>query len=308
VAAALLAAATVSCSGREPDRRCVAASLFPLFDVTRRVAGDRLRVELVLPVGQTTHYYDPSPKDVARLADAGLVFAVGLGLDGWLTPIVKSAGSGRARIFELGPLADPILVPGAPAGAGEAARVDPHFWLDPVRMVRIVDLVVEGCRNLDPEGAPGYLARGGEVKSALGHLHAELTRRSERWRGHKIVTFHGSLYYFAQRYGPEVTAVVEQVPGREPTAREIADLVTSVRGQNVAALFSEPQFDARAVEVIAREAGLPVHVVDPVGGSPATDSYEKLLRQVADALDRAIPAPIPSVKPSPSPTPRPATP
>jgi len=289
-AAALLAAAMLSCSRGEPDRRCVAASIFPLYDVTRRVAGDRLRVELILPVGQTTHYYDPTPKDVARLADASLVFAVGLGLDSWLAPIVKSAGSGQARIFELGPLTDPILAPSGGSGKAEAAQVDPHFWLDPVRMLQVTDLVVEGCRNLDPEGAPGFAARGGEVKASLRQLHADLMRRSEGWRGRKIVTFHGSLYYFAERYGPEVAAVVESVPGREPTAREIADLVATARQQKVEALFSEPQLDPRAASVIAGEAGLPVFVIDPIGGSPAADSYEKLLGQIAAALDRALPA------------------
>ena len=107
-------------------------------------------------------------------------------------------------------------------------------------MLQVIDLVVEGCRNLDPEGAPGFAARGAEMKASLRQLHAELMRRSERWRGRKIVTFHGSLYYFAERYGPEVAAVVESVPGREPTAREIADLVATAREQKVAAFFSEP--------------------------------------------------------------------
>ena len=258
-AAALLAAAMLSCSRGEPDRRCVAASIFPLYDVT-------------------------------RLAGASLVFAVGLGLDSWLAPIVKSAGSGQARVFELGPLVDPMLAPSGGSGKAEAARVDPHFWLDPVRMLQVTDLVVEGCRNLDPEGAPGFAARGGEVKASLRHLHAELLRRSERWRGRKIVTFHGSLYYFAERYGPEVAAVVESVPGREPTAREIGDLVATARQQKVAALFSEPQLDPRAANVVAGEAGLPLFVIDPIGGSPAADSYDKLLGQIAAALDRALPA------------------
>jgi len=289
-AAALLAAAMLSCARGEPDRRCVAASIFPLYDITRRVAGERLRVELVLPAGQTAHYYDPTPKDVARLVDASLIFGVGLGLDAWLTPIVKRAGSGRGRVFELGPLVDPMLTPAGASRNPAAARVDPHFWLDPVRMLQVVDLVVESCRNLDPEGAPGYAARGGELKASLRQLHVDLLRRSEAWRGRRIVTFHGSLNYFAERYGPEVAAVVEPVPGREPTAREIADLVAMLRQGNVAALFSEPQFDPRAADVIAREAGLPVFVVDPIGGAPATDRYEKLLMQVAAALDRAIPA------------------
>jgi zinc transport system substrate-binding protein len=280
-AAVVAAAMTVSCSRAEPDRRCVAASIFPLYDIVRRVGGDRLRVELVLPPGRTTHYYDPSPKDIARLSSASLVFAVGLGLDSWLAPIAESTGAGKGRVFDLGPLVDPTL---GPNGA-----IDPHFWLDPIRMKRVVDLVADACRTLDPEGGPGYAVRGEDLKASLQKLHTELARRSERWHGRSIVTFHGSLYYFADRYGFEVAGVVEPVVGRDPTAREIADLVTMVRQKNASALFSEPQLDRRAAEVIARETGLPLFQVDPVGGSPGLVTYEALLRQVGDALDRAVP-------------------
>src|SRR5207245_11111884 len=88
-----------------------AAAIFPLYDIARRVAGDRLKVDLVLPPGHTTHYYDPKPQDVAKLADAEIVFAVGLGLDGWVAEMAKNAGAGPARVFEVAPLVEPILAP-----------------------------------------------------------------------------------------------------------------------------------------------------------------------------------------------------
>jgi zinc transport system substrate-binding protein len=175
--------------------------------------------------------------------------------------------------------------------------MDPHFWLDPVRMQRVADVVIEACGGLDPEGAPGYTMRGEEVKASLRRLHTELVTRSERWRGRSIVTFHGSLFYFAERYGLEIAAVVEPVPGREPTASEIAGLVALVKQKNVAALFTEPQLDRRAAEVIARETGLTLVQVDPVGGLPGTETYEDLLRQVAGALDRALPRAAPEAAP-----------
>lgn len=297
-----------ACVAPRPNQRRVAASIFPLYDLARRVGGDRLSVELVLPPGHTTHQYDPTPKDVARLADASLVFGVGLGLDGWLTTLVKSAGGGEGRVYELGPLADPMLVParflpeprpGAPEPAGDRP-IDPHFWLDPMRMRRVVDLMVDAYRNLDPEGGPGYALRGDEVKASLLRLHNELEGRKARWQGARIVTFHGSLFYFTERYGPEVVAVVEPVPGQEPTARHLEEVAAAARAEKAAALFSEPQLEAGPARVVAAEAGVPVFEIDPVGGLPATDSYEKLVLQVAALFDRALPPPPP---PTPSPAP-----
>ena len=277
LAAALAIAACTSTSAPGPR---VAVTVFPLYDIVRRVAGDRLPVHLILPAGQDHHSFDPRPQDAAELAEANLVFAVGLGLDDWIQRIAASAGAGRARIFEVGPLLDPML-----AGDG---TIDPHFWLDPVRMQRAADVVVDALKSLDPEEGPFYRQRGDEVKRSLHELHQSIQQRAPQWTKRRIVTFHGSLFYFAARYDLEVVAVVEPVPGQEPTARHLAELVETVKKTEPAALFSEPQLDPRPARVLAAETGLPLYEVDPQGGSPATDSYEKLMRQVADVMDKAL--------------------
>jgi zinc transport system substrate-binding protein len=278
LAAALVA---VGCTGREtPALPSVAVSIFPLYDVVRRVAGDRLIVHLILPPGHDHHSFDPRPQDVAGLAQAGLVFGVGLGLDDWLEELASRAGAGAATVFEVGPLLDPILMP-------DGRTVDPHFWLDPVRMQQAVDVIVGALTNLDAEEGPLYRQRGEEVKQSLHELHREVARRAGAWTKRSIVTFHDSMRYFADRYDLEVAAVVEPVPGQEPTPKHLAEVVQTLKATG-AALLSEPQLDARPAQVLAAEAGVPVLEVDPQGGSPATDSYEKLMRQIVDVLDKAL--------------------
>jgi zinc transport system substrate-binding protein len=270
----------------------VAASIFPLYDIVRRVAGERLVVELVLPPGQTTHFFDPRPRDVARLEGVTLVFAVGLGLDQWLEGVLAATGGRRATLFALGPLLDPILAPGSVAGAeaGKAASgsIDPHFWLDPVRMHRATDIVVDALGNVDPQEAVGYRARGDLVKRSLAELHDETARRAAGWRRRTIVTFHGSLFYFADRYRLTVAAVVEPVPGREPTARHLAQTIATIREADVAALFTEPQLDRAPAQALARETGVPLLEIDPVGGAGGLDSYEKLIRHNVSVLGQAL--------------------
>jgi zinc transport system substrate-binding protein len=288
----LFALVAGGCAGSGRGRPRIAASIFPLYDITRRVAGDRLPVQLVLPAGQTEHTFDPKPGDVEGLADAQLVFAVGLGLDEWLKTLVKRAGTGTARVFELAPLLDPILVPPGilkeEGGAeGRTARVDAHFWMDPVRMQQAVDLIVEALQRLDPEQSPRFRTRGNEVKHSLNLLHEEIARRAGAWRQRRIVTFHGSLFYFADRYHLEIVAVVEPLPGREPDARYLADLVTAVRQGGAVALFSEPQLDRGRAQRIASETNLPLYELDPLGGGEG-DSYEKLLLRNVDVLERAL--------------------
>jgi ABC-type Zn uptake system ZnuABC Zn-binding protein ZnuA len=269
----------------------VAVSIFPLHDIVRRVAGPRFDVRLILPPGHTTHFYDPRPREVAALSRASLVFVVGLGLDDWVAGMVAQVGAGRARTFELGPLVEPVLAPADVAARERDHRhgpMDPHFWLDPLRMQAAVDIVVEALQAVDPEEAPLYRTRGDELKRSLAQLHQELTRRAEQWRVRRIVTFHGSMHYFARRYGLEVVAVVEPVPGQEPGPRQLAALLERLRGEGEVALFAETQLDPRSARVIAAEAGLTLHTLDPVGGGDGADSYEALMLRIASVLDEAL--------------------
>ena len=278
--------ASVGCARRSPDRTQVAATVFPLYDITRRLAEDRLDVHLILTPGLDAHSYEPRPQDVAALADSSLIFAVGLGLDGWAQDLARSAGAGEARVFEMGPLMDPIL---APQGLIRTEPfIDAHFWLDPVRARQAVDVIVEALGALDPVGGPFYRSRGEELKRSFQAVHEEIAGRAGQWSRRRIVTFHGSLFYFASRYGLDIVGVVEPVPGQEPTAQHLAALVDLLRDPEPAVLFSEPQMDDVLARALAREAGVEAHDVDPMGGRPETDSYEKLMRQVSAVMGEAL--------------------
>jgi ABC-type Zn uptake system ZnuABC Zn-binding protein ZnuA len=286
VAGAAAALGAPACTSRAPSRRLVAATVFPLFDLTDRVANDRLDVRLILAPRLDPHDYEPRPKDVAGLADASLIFAVGLGLDPWAHGLARSAGAGEARVFELGPLMDPILVP--PGLIRPEPLIDPHFWTDPVRAQRAVDVIVEALSGLDPEGGPFYRERGGALKRSIQAVHVDVARRAETWRRRRLVTLHGSLFYFAARYGLRVVGVVQTVPGTEPTAQHMAALVAELRGADPPALFSEPQMDSQVAAALAREAGVGLFEVDALGGGPGVTSYEDLVRGISRAMDEAL--------------------
>ena len=274
-----------------PARAVVAASIFPIFDVVRRVAGDRVTVALVLPPGHLDHGFDPRPQDLARLSGVELAFGAGLGLDPWLDRVLAASTDGRARVIELGPRLDPRSFPAGVQGqeaAPEHGPLDPHFFLDPERMARASSLMAEALAARDPAGESGYRARGEQVAAELRALDAELRARAARLRKHAIVTFHGSFFYWAERYGLTVVAVVEPVPGREPTARDVADVLQVIRARAPAALFSEPQLDPRPARVIATESGVPLFELDPIGGGPGAETYEALMRKNAAVFEEAL--------------------
>lgn len=284
--AAMAVLPSLGCARSAPARLQVAATVFPLWDLTRRVADERLDVRLILAPGLDPHAYEPRPKDVSGLAEAGLIFAVGLGLDPWAQGLARSAGAGEARVFELGPLMDPILAP--PGVIRPEPFIDPHFWTDPIRAQRAVDVIVEALSGLDPEGGPFYRERGEMAKRSIQALHGDVSRQAETWTRRRIVTFHGSLFYFAARYNLQVVGVVQTVPGTEPTAQHMAAILAELHAPPGAALFTEPQMSPQVAESLAREASVVVHEVDPLGGGARAASYEDLVRGIARAMDEAL--------------------
>jgi zinc transport system substrate-binding protein len=313
------------------DKPRVAVSIFPLWDISRRVAGDRLDVVLVLPPGRSEHSYDPTPKEMAQVAKSKLGVSVGLGLDGWLEKIIRGAAGNDVPIVQLGPKANPRKMTAEEVGeeAVEAAEEqkdkpakddhhdhdhdekkgdhheekghdghehhhdhhgaeDPHFWLDPVRMKAVVPTIVEAFEKLDAAGAEGYKTRGKAVEAELDKLHAAIEAKSKAWTKKTIVTFHGSMGYYAERYGLRISAVIEPFPGKEPTARYMKDVLGAIEKSQAAALFSEPQLDRRPAQVIADQAKLPLFELDPIGGSTGVETYEKLLEKNTEALDKAL--------------------
>nr|MBA3542254.1 zinc ABC transporter substrate-binding protein [Deltaproteobacteria bacterium] len=311
-------------------------SIFPLYDVTRRIAGDRIEVLLVLPPGKSEHGYDPTPKEIARLDGAKLGIAVGLDMDTWVEDIMKSAGS--PKVVRIGDKVPTMPIDVEPIGEDEAhgehhddhddhdddhkgsagsagkpdhnthevheehdehdehdehahagiGAPDPHVWMDPDRMGTIVDTITSELSAIDPAGKDSYAKNAAAIKTSLKAVDTAIAARSKAWTKRTIVTFHGSMAYFARRYNIRIAAVVEPIAGKEPTAAYIAQVIDAIKRGQAAALFTEPQLERAPGEVIAKEAGIPLGELDPVGGVAGRDTYETLLTWNADQLEKAL--------------------
>jgi zinc transport system substrate-binding protein len=307
-----LAAATSGCGGckgkTDTGRLHVVASIFPVYDLTRQVAGPDADVSLLLPPGHNEHTFDPTPHEVEEVARSKVAVMVGLGLDPWMEKLVKDASPG-ARVLKLGDRVptrtidqdmvgdeevDKAREKEEAAHAGheehehEKGAVDPHVWLDPQRARLMVKAIGEELARADAAHANGYRERATEADRRLEALDKETLERTKAWRTRSFVTFHGSFGYFAERYELKILAVIEPFPGSSPTGEYIQAVLKVVGDKKVPALYSEPQLDARPAKIIADAAKVPLGQLDPVGGGPETDTYEKLIRYNVAALEQYL--------------------
>lgn len=173
----------------------------------------------------------------------------------------------------------------------EGEEFNPHFWLDPIRVRdAVVPVIVEHLIEADPAGKAYYQKRREDFHRRLTALDQEIRGELDKAKSRKYIAFHAAWPYFAERYGLEKVAVVQEFGGEEPTPREVANLVRDARAAGVGAILVEPQLNPRVAQTIAAEFGAGTVVVDPVGdpGDPARSSYEKLMRFNTRAFGNAL--------------------
>ena len=142
-----------------------------------------------------------------------------------------------------------------------------------------------------PAGAGAFRRNADAYVSRLSALAAEFETAAKTFRRRNIVTFHNVFDYLARDLGLTVVGEIETAPGQEPSAGEIRNLSRTIRERKVPAVFSEPQYSPKLAEALAREAGVPVRVLDPVAtGSPALTAYEDAMRRNLSTLKEALSA------------------
>lgn len=274
----------------------VVVSIFPIYDLVRRVAGTDADVTLLLQPGHNEHHFDPTPKDVENAAKAKLGVMVGLGLDPWMEKLVHDAAP-TARVLKLGDRVPTRKISQDSIGADDGepdepdeakGATDPHCWMDPTRAQLMVRAIAEELGRVDSAHTLGYRQRAEDLDKVLVDLDKEAETRTKALTNKGFVTFHGSFGYFADRYKLNIIAVIEPFPGSEPTGEYITKVLAGIQSKKVPALFSEPQLDARPAQVLANEAKIPLGVLDPVGGGPDADSYEKMIRFDLTSLEKYL--------------------
>lgn len=164
-----------------------------------------------------------------------------------------------------------------------------HEWLDPHLAMGQVEAVAEGLAKADPANAGIYRVNAAQYIAQLRSMDTEVQRMLGALPSKRIITFHDAFPYYAARYGIDVTGVFQVFSGREPTPRRIGELRQLILDGGAGVVFAEPQYSPRLLESVARDVGVPVFVLDPMGtGSASAPFYEETSLANARTLARAL--------------------
>ncbi len=264
----------------------VVASIAPLADFAKQVGGDKVDVTLLLPPGASPHTFEPTPRTMQQISKAKIFIKIGAGLEFWADKLVSAAG--RGVIIVDCSRGVPLIRAESDRGGHGAGNADPHYWLDPVIAMGMIKKIEEAYAKADPADSSYFAQRASSYIAALSALDRQIGETVKTFRTREYVTFHPAWNYFSRRYGLKVAGVIEQGPGKEPTARHIDRILRELRRLQIKVIFAETQFSPRIAEAIAHEAGGRVLMLDPIGGQKDRDTYITMMKYNLALIKKAM--------------------
>jgi ABC-type Zn uptake system ZnuABC Zn-binding protein ZnuA len=280
-----LTACGASPADSNSDLNILASTSF-LADITQNIAGDRVQVDSLLPIGADPHSYQAAPSDVAKIAKSDLLILNGLEYEHFVESLLENSGGERLVIEAtagLNPRED----------AGNEYGVDPHMWLDPNLVITYVENIRDGLIKADSEGEDIYKSNADAYIAELKDLDKWImdqvnTIPSER---RLLVTNHEALGYFAERYGFEVTGSV--IPSfssnAAPSAREIASLIDEIKRLDVPVIFLDTADNDTLAQQVADETGVMIvddlHLESLTEGTPAATYIDMMKYNVSRIVE-----------------------
>jgi zinc transport system substrate-binding protein len=262
-----LAAIAVLLSGcyskvhKTPDK-IVFVSILPLKYFVDKIVGDRCKVEVTVPPGAGPETYSPTPKQMSMLADAIAYFSIGyLGFEQTLLDNFKSVNP-KLQFFATSKAIDLIKNEGEHEGHQHLLGVDPHIWSSPKCARIIAQNIFDGMVQVDPVNTDYYRKNLNMLLSEIEKVDSTVTQSISRASIKKFIIFHPALGYFARDYGLEQLSI--EFEGKVPSPRHLQSVIESAKTEKIKCILIQKEFDKENAEIIARETGSIIIVIDPL--------------------------------------------
>ncbi len=268
-----------------------------LADIASNIAGSRADVTSIFPVGMDPHSFEPSVQDAVKISGSSLIIINGGGLEPWVSDLIKNAGGNIPVVTASEGLK--VRTPRADEAAAEGEsheEGDPHFWMDPMLVIKYAENIRDGLSKIDSEGTAVYAKNTEAYIARLKDLDGEIRKMTDAVPAEKrlLVTNHESLGYFADEYNFTVvgTILLSSSSMADPSAEQMASLIEEIQKTGTQAVFLENGSNTAVAEQISKEAhvklvtGLYTHSLTDASGPAST--YIDMIRYDAQIITDAL--------------------
>lgn len=266
--------------------------------IAREIGGDRIEVSSLVKGAQDPHFVDAKPSFIRLLNQADVLIEGGAELEiGWLPPLVENARNGKIQSGGPGRIVASmgvalLQIPTRPVDRSEGdvhPLGNPHYMLDPENGKVVGEEIAAALCRLDPGSCDRYRENQRVFHQRLGQKIAEWTKQMAPFRGAKIITYHDSWPYFAERFGLNVVGHIEPKPGIPPSTAHLKNLIGIVQQEEVRVILMEPFYNDQAPRLVAEKTEAKVAVLPPsVAPEMGIHDYLQLFDRLVAALTEAL--------------------
>jgi ABC-type Zn uptake system ZnuABC Zn-binding protein ZnuA len=259
----------------------VVTSLSDLAEFTKVVGGEKVDVDFLVRGSQNPHYIEIKPSYMLKLKSARLFVTIGMQLELWAPQIIDGSRNPNLIVVNCSRNVRKLEVPTArvDASMGDVHPFgNPHYWLDPENVKFILQEILDNLVKVAPEDAEYFKSNMNSYVRTLNTKIAEWTSLTKPLKGTKLVTYHTSFSYFAERFGLSVVGYVEPKPGIPPTPSHSTELIQLMRNSGVKIVGLEQYFEDNTPQQIATAANAKlIRLSTSVGGIDGTEDYIRLI-------------------------------
>ncbi len=254
VVLALLVASWVGAA--QPKLKVVASFYIP-YEFTKNVGGERVDVKNLVPAGVGAHDFEPSPADIRAIEEAQVFVYNGAGMESWVERVL-SVVKNREKLIVV------EMTEGLPLRKvedDEEFEFDPHAWTDPILVKEMAKNIRDGLSAADSAGSSLYTENAKAFQAKLDALDAQIREGLQACRLREFIISHRFMDYFAARYNLTAHALSGLEPA-EPTPQRLAELIRLGKERGIKYIFAESSDEIRALEVLARELGAQILILN----------------------------------------------
>ena len=249
----------------------VFVSILPQQYFVQQVGGENVDVHVMVGPGQNPATYEPTPQQMAALANADIYFGIGVPFEkAWLDKI-KQSNDELIVIECCESLSD------LEGHSHDDENIDPHVWTSPKKVIQIVKLIERSLINVNKENSDTYKESASNFIFELNKLDRDIKLKLSNLKQRSFIVSHPSWGYFANEYG--LTQISIEQRGKEIQAKSMVKLIKLAKEKNIKAVFIQPQFNTKAANVIAKEIGAITFELDPLAFN-----YMENMNDVTDKL------------------------
>lgn len=294
LAVGLFACSNANKNSNTSEKLKVVATNSIIADITKNIAGDKIDLHSIVPVGQDPHEYEPLPDDVKKTSQADLIFYNGINLEtggnAWFTKLVQNAKKEENKDYYA--VSDGVEVIYL-EGQNEKGKEDPHAWLNLENGMIYAKNIAKQLSAKDPKNKDFYEANLKNYLEKLEALDKEAKQKFNNIPKEKkmIVTSEGCFKYFSKAYNVPSAYIWEINTEEEGTPDQIKTLVEKLRKTKVPSLFVESSVDERPMQTVSKDTNIPIFekiftdsVAEPGQNG---DSYYNMMKWNLDKIGRA---------------------